>query len=91
MGLYKFKFFIVEFVCVRFLWFGNGGEVMCFKKGLVFFNKGMCWFGYVLGNMVVIQFKKGSKFVIWVFVGSFRIVEGILEQKYVDDLGLFKV
>lgn len=65
----------------------HGGVQTRFKKGQVPPNKGQRRPGFAPGNMARSQFKPGNRPHTWVPVGSYRVVEGVLEVKYSDDPG----
>lgn len=88
MGLRKSKELVSDMARIRTQAPGHGSKATRFAKGLVPHNKGVKRpEGWAPGRMAQSQFKPGNKPHTWVPVGTFRIVEGVLERKFSDDPG----
>ncbi len=67
---------------------GHGSKATRFNKGQTPHNKGLKRpEGWAPGRMAQSQFKPGNKPHTWLPVGTFRIVEGVLERKFSDEPG----
>lgn len=87
LGLRKSLTLIAETARQRTMVPGHGSHATRLKPGNVPANKGLKRPGWAPGRMAETQFKAGNKPHTWVPVGSFRITDGVLEQKYADDPG----
>lgn len=92
LGLRKSHELLSEMARERTAAPGHGGAATRFKPGQTPPNKGQKMpAGWAPGKMATTQFKAGNRPHTWVPVGSFRVVEGILEQKFADDPGPAKM
>lgn len=87
MGLKKSPAVLSQVAAFRTEDPAHGGRATRFKPGQVPANKGLRRPGWASGRMRETQFKPGRKPHTWVPVGSYRVVEGVLERKFSDDPG----
>lgn len=87
LGLHKSTELLSQVARARSTLAGHGGIATRFAPGHTPANKGKKMPGFAPGRMAQSQFKPGHRPHTWVPVGSFRVVEGILERKYSDDPG----
>ena len=85
MGLKKSKAFVAELARQRTMQPGHGSHRTRIQAGQEPWNKGTHFIAG--GRSAKTQFKPGSKPHTWLPVGSYRVVEGALEQKINDDPG----